>query len=101
MSVAYRGVGKWRSANIWPDDIYPQIYFADESIVFPVGTSMEERFRQNYPGLRVITVDSEKAGEKDSGPPIVVAGKGRWKGNPFTLEGRGESPLDLRKPDEP
>ena len=34
-------------------------YFADESIVFPVGTSMEERFRQNYPGLRVITVETE------------------------------------------
>lgn len=48
-----------------------------------------------------ISVDSEKAGANDSGPPIVVAGKGRWKGNPFTLEGRGESPLDLRKPDEP
>ena len=34
-------------------------YFANESIVFPAGTSMEERFRQNYPGLRVITVETE------------------------------------------
>ena len=35
-------------------------YFANESIVFPVGTSMEERIRQNYPGLRIIAVDTEK-----------------------------------------
>lgn len=49
-----------------------------------------------------ISVDSEARGkENKSGPPIVVAGKGHWKGNPFTLEGRGESPLDLRNPDEP
>ena len=32
-----------------------------ESIVFPTGTSMEERIRNDYPNLRVITVDSEKA----------------------------------------
>lgn len=48
-----------------------------------------------------ISVDSEARGKSESGPPIVVAGKGRWKGNPFTLKGRGESPLDLRDADEP
>ncbi len=32
-----------------------------ESIVFPSGTSMEERIRTDYPNLRAITVDSEKA----------------------------------------
>ena len=48
-----------------------------------------------------IDVDSEAPGQGDSGPPIVVNGKGHWKGNAFTLQGRGESPLDLRNPDEP
>lgn len=49
-----------------------------------------------------ISVDSEaRSKEGTSGPPIVVAGKGHWKGNPFTLKGRGESPLDLRNEDEP
>jgi len=31
-----------------------------ESIVFPEGTSMEERIRKDYPNLRVITVPSER-----------------------------------------
>ncbi|MBB1060076.1 AsmA family protein [Marilutibacter spongiae] len=34
-------------------------------------------------------------------PPIVVEGKGRWQGNAFTLEGRADSPLDLRDADSP
>lgn len=48
-----------------------------------------------------VGVQSQTPSERDSGPPITVRGKGRWKGSPFTLEGRGESPLDLRDPDEP
>ncbi len=48
-----------------------------------------------------ISVDSEAPKARESGPPIVVAGKGHWKGSAFTLQGRGESPLDLRNPDEP
>lgn len=48
-----------------------------------------------------ISVDSQKPGKGESGPPILVKGKGHWKGNPFTLEGRGESPLDLRNADAP
>ena len=34
-------------------------YFADETIVFPRGTSMEERIRKNYPGLQVRIVETE------------------------------------------
>jgi hypothetical protein len=26
-------------------------------------------------------------------PPLLVQGKGRWRGNPFTLRGGPESPL--------
>lgn len=35
-------------------------YFANETIILPVGTSMEERIRQNYPGLRIRTVETER-----------------------------------------
>lgn len=48
-----------------------------------------------------VAVQSQTPAAGDSGPPITVRGKGRWKGSAFTLEGRGESPLDLRDPDEP
>lgn len=48
-----------------------------------------------------VAVQSQPPAARDSGPPISVRGKGRWKGSPFTLQGRGESPLDLRDPDEP
>nr|WP_246071920.1 AsmA family protein [Lysobacter aestuarii] len=34
-------------------------------------------------------------------PPIVVEGQGRWQGNAFALEGRADSPLDLRDADSP
>jgi len=48
-----------------------------------------------------ISVNSAKSGKDDRAasnrvaPPIDVAGKGRWSGNPFTLSGRGDSPLQL------
>lgn len=42
------GVGKWRSANIWPDDIYPQIYFADESITWNNAPTDASVWRRNY-----------------------------------------------------
>ncbi len=43
-----------------------------------------------------ISVNSAKSGAKDgAAPPIDVKGKGRWSGNPFTLSGRGDSPLQL------
>ena len=35
-------------------------YFANETIVFPSATSMEERIRKNYPGLKVLTVENEQ-----------------------------------------
>lgn len=34
-------------------------YYADETIVLPAGTSIEERIRQNYPGLRILIVETE------------------------------------------
>lgn len=37
----------------------------------------------------------------DSPADIAVDGKGRWKGNPFTLKGTGQSPLALQEKDQP
>lgn len=31
----------------------------------------------------------------------MVSGKGRWQGNPFTLAGNTESPLELTNSDHP
>src|SRR5690606_6805225 len=48
-----------------------------------------------------VSVDSVAAEDGAQAPPIVVEGKGHWKGSAFTLEGRAESPLDLQDPDSP
>ena len=50
-----------------------------------------------------IKVDVASAGAEDSrtAPPIEVEGGGRWEGNAFSLQGRAESPLELRNPDSP
>jgi len=34
-------------------------YLGNETIVFPVGTAMEELVRKNYPNLKIITVETE------------------------------------------
>jgi diguanylate cyclase (GGDEF)-like protein len=75
-------------------------YFSDEAIVFPVGTSMEERFRQNYPGLRVITVDNEneafkRVSEKQADMTLrslIVAAYTIKKDGWFNLKIAGELP---------
>lgn len=46
-------------------------------------------------------VSSEAAKTPNTAAPIIVKGSGRWKGNTFTLQGRGESPLDLRDANRP
>ncbi|QQQ00202.1 AsmA family protein [Lysobacter enzymogenes] len=43
-----------------------------------------------------LDIASREPKREDAAPPVDVAGKGRWKGNPFTLQGRAESPLELR-----
>jgi AsmA family protein len=48
-----------------------------------------------------IKVDSAAPGKDDSVPPIDASGSGRWKGNPFTVRGRAQSPLALRDKDQP
>lgn len=48
-----------------------------------------------------IDVSSETAKKPGEGAPIVAKGSGRWRGNPFTLQGRGESPLELRDSERP
>ena len=48
-----------------------------------------------------ISVNSATPKRADAAPPIEIKGKGRWIGNPFTISGRAESPLELSNSDEP
>lgn len=50
-----------------------------------------------------VSVDSQTSQRTrgDAAPPIEVAGKGRWRGNPFTLKGSTASPLELSDSDHP
>jgi uncharacterized protein involved in outer membrane biogenesis len=49
----------------------------------------------------LVALNSGKPGRQDSAPPLLVKGKGRWKGNPFSLDGNTESPLELTHSDHP
>lgn len=40
-------------------------------------------------------------GANDAAAPIAARGGGRWKGNRFSLQGRAESPLELRDRERP
>ncbi len=49
----------------------------------------------------LVALNSGKPKNADSAPPLLVNGKGRWQGNPFTLDGNTESPLELSNSDHP
>lgn len=49
----------------------------------------------------LVSLNSGKPRSADSAPPLLVSGKGRWQGNPFTLDGNTESPLELTNSDHP
>ncbi|WP_312318223.1 AsmA family protein [Stenotrophomonas sp.] len=49
----------------------------------------------------LVSLNSGKPKNADSAPPLLVKGKGRWQGNPFTLDGNTESPLELTNSDHP
>lgn len=48
-----------------------------------------------------VAVTSGKTDQQDAAPPIEVDGGGTWQGNKFTIQGRAESPLDLRDKQHP
>ena len=49
-----------------------------------------------------IAVDVHTVTDDDAASPaILVEGEGRWQGNAFGIEGRADSPLDLRDADSP
>ncbi len=48
-----------------------------------------------------IAVQTRAPSSSTAGPPVDVKGSGHWKGSPFTLQGHGESPLDLRDRSRP
>ncbi|MDH5823534.1 AsmA family protein [Luteimonas sp. RD2P54] len=41
-------------------------------------------------------VASREPQREGAAPPVGIAGEGRWRGNPFRLEGSAQSPLDLQ-----
>jgi AsmA family protein len=49
----------------------------------------------------LVSLNSGKPKSADSAPPLLVNGKGRWQGNPFTLDGNTESPLELTNSQHP
>ena len=48
-----------------------------------------------------ISMDSAAPERRDASAPVDIKGKGRWSGNPFSIAGRAESPLELSQTDEP
>lgn len=48
-----------------------------------------------------LDVSSALKGALEAPPPITAKGGGTWHGNRFTLEGRADSPLNLRDRDSP
>ncbi|WP_345294447.1 AsmA family protein [Luteimonas vadosa] len=48
-----------------------------------------------------LDVASRPADKPGDAPPVAIVGGGRWSGNTFTVEGRAESPLELRDTDQP
>ncbi|HGM6417113.1 TPA: AsmA family protein [Stenotrophomonas maltophilia] len=48
-----------------------------------------------------VGVRSGQPKQADASPPLLVQGKGHWQGNPFTLRGGTESPLELTNSDHP
>src|SRR5690606_12906801 len=48
-----------------------------------------------------VDIASRKPDEPGGAPPVALEGGGKWAGNPFTLEGVAESPLELQQADEP
>lgn len=72
-----------RLDRLWIDN--GQLRFLDEA-------------RKTDIDLKVASEEAEKAG---TAPPVMVDGGGRWAGNKFTLEGRAESPLELKDTDKP
>ena len=79
------GPSKWdlRFQRLWIDD--GRLQFLDPASKTDIDVAVDS-LAQDAPG---------------ASPPISVEGKGHWKGNRFALQGRAESPLDLRDPDSP
>lgn len=62
----------------------------------------EVRFRE--PALETslhVRIESGKPASKDSLAPLLLSGKGTYRGRPFTLEGQVDSPLELQGEPQP
>lgn len=56
------------------------------------------RLRFSDPGndTSVELAVASRESRRDRAPHVAIDGDGRWRGSPFTLEGRAESPLELQ-----
>lgn len=84
------GVGNWVFDDEPPDDDPPRfrsLWIEDGhlEVVDAAADTMVE-----------LALGSVPAGKDDAAPAITGDGSGRWQGNPFVVEGRAESPLELR-----
>ena len=89
------GEGNWVFENSRPDDDPPRfrsLWIEDGhlEVVDAAADTMVE-----------LALDSVPAGKGDAAPAITGKGSGRWQGNPFVVEGRAESPLELRDRERP
>src|SRR5690606_33253120 len=48
-----------------------------------------------------VDIASREPDKPGGAPPVALEGGGKWAGNPFTLEGTAESPLELQQTDKP
>jgi uncharacterized protein involved in outer membrane biogenesis len=90
-----QGVGNWVFGE--SDGMEPQfrkVWIDDGRLLF------FDAARKTDIDVAVFT-ENPKGAKADTAPPIVAKGGGRWQGNRFTVQGRAESPLELRNKDRP
>lgn len=89
-----RGEGNWKFGDQSADNPLPlrRIWIDDGRLRFANQASRTDID---------IEVDSAQPRRTDAAPPIKIEGKGRWIGNPFTIAGRAESPLELTRSKQP
>ncbi|MEO6064818.1 MAG: AsmA family protein [Lysobacterales bacterium] len=82
-----RGMGNWKFGQQGSGPSFRRLWIDDGKLRF-----LDVAGRTDID----LAIDSLSQRRDDAAPPIEVKGGGRWKDNKFTLNGRAESPLDLR-----
>lgn len=89
------GVGNWVFEHPSPSDDPPEFrgLWIDDGHVEVLDAAADTMVE--------LDVQSVPPGPDDAAPAITGKGSGRWQGNPFVVEGRAESPLELRDRERP